>query len=510
VVVYRTEWNGLDTFCPTDAWLECDGTRLDLGELGWAWGQADLDALEAAGRLRKLWRRQDPSDEFESSTFYLADERVEDGAREASSLLEATRLLLCDPSNSFATSRWKDTAAAQADVERLIRQLRAGVAPELGAWFAPAGDLHRVGAASGWGVVCSYVTERFQRTALVASWERRRAILAGVAVASGALLLILFLGAIGLPPNSLSEHVKDWLLVRQGFIDTQEIVWLGLLSFFLVGVPAWLGLVFLASRLGGVTYAGRQLDALAQGARSPSTTVRPVGAPDHAGAGAEPRGRWAGPFTWPRAALATAALSAAAFGALFAFDGWDSAIEPEVVELGSAGKSLSDLPRHVEVHATALRDLRSVIQERTTGAAQLTNTRTWFSGVGQDVKTLGGSDERIVPLARASWGPGEAIDLFWRGGRLDGELDGDKRGQVSLRGTLRRRGLPLFAVNSYRRAGVLVADPYYVLDPELSLDSRASRRWAVLVIGLLCAMLLLAWPLLAGAARRRRQRRGSP
>jgi hypothetical protein len=497
IVVSRTEWNGRDAVCPTDGWLECDGTRLDLGDLGWAWGQGDLDVLESVGFLRKLCRQQDPHDPFESSTFYIAGERVEDATRETASLLEAARLLLCNPANELATSRWKDSAAAQEDVAGTIRQLREGMTPEVAAWFAPGGDLRRVGVASGWGEVGAYLTERFQRTDLVASWKRRTAIFDGVAIASVILLLILFLCVIGLPPNPISENVNDWFLVRRGSIDTQEIVWLSLLFFVLVGIPALLGLLLLASWMGGVKYAGRQLDALAMGSKRPSKTV--------------PEGRRPVDSYRRRAAAAVAALSAAAAGLLFLFDRWDSAIEPAVVVLGSASTKLRDAQRHVEIHATALRDLRSAIRERTTGAGMLTDTRTWFSGIGRDVEYPSSHDDRIVPLARAGWRPDEAIDLFWRCGCDDSELDGDRRGSVSIRGTLHRRALPLFVVNSYRRAGFVVADPYYVLEPEASSPSREFRRWAVLVIGLLCATFLLAWPLLAGAARRwRRRGDGSP
>jgi len=73
VLVYRTEWNGLDAAMPTSHWLECAGERIDLSEVSWEWGEADLSALEGAGFLQKTRHSVATADEFETATYYRVD-----------------------------------------------------------------------------------------------------------------------------------------------------------------------------------------------------------------------------------------------------------------------------------------------------------------------------------------------------------------------------------------------------------------------------------------------------
>ena len=184
---------------------------------------------------------------------------------------------------------------------------------------------------------------------LVTAWRRlaRPEVVAGVAV--GLLLVLVFLAA-GLPPNPLGDQVQDWFLGNPdggpGSFDSRAILGAVLLVALVAGVPTLIALLLLLER---------------PGRRAPAGDAPAPGLPAEVARAARHPGRW----RW-LAALALAGGSTLAAGVLSWLDAAEASVPPTPVALEAGGSSLQDAPAHVEVHATARRDLGSAIWERTT------------------------------------------------------------------------------------------------------------------------------------------------
>jgi HAMP domain-containing protein len=78
-------------------------------------------------------------------------------------ILAEARELLALSGNDFAWSAWRNQEAALGEIDRLLRQLRAGSLPELSALFAPTGPIQEVSLSSGWGDRFLDLAERLDR-----------------------------------------------------------------------------------------------------------------------------------------------------------------------------------------------------------------------------------------------------------------------------------------------------------------------------------------------------------
>jgi len=79
-------------------------------------------------------------------------------------VLEASVELVSIPENEFCWSYWADTEEATAELEGLIRLLKAGVLPErisVAVLFAPTGPLQEVSMSSGWANTYLKVAEKY-------------------------------------------------------------------------------------------------------------------------------------------------------------------------------------------------------------------------------------------------------------------------------------------------------------------------------------------------------------
>ena len=74
------------------------------------------------------------------------------GPRLVEILLEV-RSHLARPGTDFVSSAWKDSAAALAEIDALIAQVRSGsiLKRKLDLLFAPTADLQEISLRSGWG-----------------------------------------------------------------------------------------------------------------------------------------------------------------------------------------------------------------------------------------------------------------------------------------------------------------------------------------------------------------------
>jgi hypothetical protein len=272
VITYRSEWNGLDAVMPMDHWLECDGQRIDLSKLRSDWGEEDLARLEEKGALLRLRQWTNPDDEFERARWYLTNVVPRDPSGEAVALLQATRVLLSNPANALAGSRWESSSDYESEIARTIDALRSGSSIQLAAWADPDGDFVRVGTASGWEASARTIAEqmRLATTAIAAKMPpvptlapegsaservpgtvgeplqgnakqsaasvRRDMWIVNLFLADLVLHLVLFAALIGLPPNPINSMVQDWVLERSsprggfGTIDTEPIFWLSLVG----------------------------------------------------------------------------------------------------------------------------------------------------------------------------------------------------------------------------------------------------------------------------------------
>jgi hypothetical protein len=77
-------------------------------------------------------------------------------------LLEA-RVLLARSDNDFSWSSWRDRAAALAELDHLIAEVRAGRPPAstLDVLFAPTGPIQEVSLSSGWAQEYLNIAERY-------------------------------------------------------------------------------------------------------------------------------------------------------------------------------------------------------------------------------------------------------------------------------------------------------------------------------------------------------------
>lgn len=83
-------------------------------------------------------------------------------------VLRASIELLSSEDNDFAWSSWKDSAAAVAEVSRLLAIAEAGGTPDrltLSVIFAPTGPMQEVSVSSGWGEAFLKVAERYDYAA---------------------------------------------------------------------------------------------------------------------------------------------------------------------------------------------------------------------------------------------------------------------------------------------------------------------------------------------------------
>ncbi len=539
VIAYRTEWNSLDSFIPTAHWLECEGQRLDLSGVAGDWGEAELVALETSEFLQKLRRWEDPEDEFETATFYLVNTQPEAPEESAVAFLQAARNLLMDDRNVFTGTRWTDAAAASRDISDVIEALRQGGTSEVSRWFGPDGDFRRVGHASQWGELGEDLANRILavlptlRTvrgkdpgggATPTPGSRR---MARALVALLLVLCVLFFCMNQLPPNPIGESVQDWFLRRRspaggfGIIESQEIFWWSVVGLAVTGA-AMVGAAATAAWLQRATHRR----GAAFGTDAVSSRDAPPKRTSETALGAMPAGdalRDAGPGTGPgsstrpwgfhrrRAAAALAVVSTAAFAVLYAIDSAESTATPGLVTLDSGGSLPLQVPRYVEIEAVARGDLRSAVGEQSAFYGKAVNITTTFSGVRMDLAKQNRTDEVVIPLVRSEWQPDQPIGLFFSARRDaqppsfgNGDVPVSKLdGTVTVRGTLHRNGLPLFVVNSYRRAGFVVPDTYYIVRPALSPFDREARRWAVLLIGWSAALLLFGWSFLANPRKRK-------
>jgi len=518
---------------PTAHWLECEGQRLDQSDVAGDWGEAELVALETSGFLQKLRRWEDPEDEFETSTYYLVNLHPEASVEYAVALLQAARNLLMDVRNVFAGTRWTDAAAASKDISDAIEALRQGATSEVSRWFGAGGDFRRVGHASDWDELGKHLANLIlavlprlrtvrgmEAGAGVAPPGTRR--MAGALVAVLLVLCVLFFLVNQLPPNAIGDFVQDWSLRRRspaggyGVIESQAIFWWSVLGLALTGsamvaaaaMVAWLRRARQRSRREAASGPGTVSSQDAAANYPSETALKAVPAEDafqRAGAGPAqglPRRAWG--FHRRRAAAALAAVSTAAFGVLYTMDSAETSATPPVVALDSGGSLPSQVSHYVEIQALARGDLRSAVGEHSVLRGRAVNTTTTFSGVRADLAHQNGDDELVVPLVRPGWQLDEPIGLFFSARRDaqplsfgKGDVPASKLdGRVTVRGTLHRNGLPLFVVNSYRRAGFVVPENYYVVRPALSPFDREARRWAVLIIGWSAAVLLFGWSFL--------------
>jgi hypothetical protein len=90
-----------------------------------------------------------------------------EGAEPRAVLLDVLRAsieLLSIEDNDFVWSSWKDSAAAVAEVRRLLAIAEAGGTPDrsaLSVIFAPTGPMQEVSISSGWGDAFLKVAERY-------------------------------------------------------------------------------------------------------------------------------------------------------------------------------------------------------------------------------------------------------------------------------------------------------------------------------------------------------------
>jgi len=541
VIAHRTEWNSLDSFLPTTHWVECEGQRLDLADVAGDWGEAEFVALETSGFLQKLRRWEDPEDEFETSTFYLVNLYPEASVERAVALLQAARNLLMDVRNVFAGTRWTDAAAASRDICDAIEAVRQGATSEVFRWFGADGDFRRVGHASHWDELSEDLANRFLSVLPSLRTARGRDPGAGAAPTPGSrrmagalVAVLLVLGVLfflvnQLPPNPIGDSVQDWCLRRRspaggfGVIESQATFWWSVVGLALTGsamvgaaaMIAWLQLARQRRSRGAASGPGA-VSSQDPAVKHPlETALDAVPAGDGfqgAGAGAArglPRRAWG--FHRRRAAAALAAVSTAAFGVLYTMDSAERTATPAVLALDSGGSLPSQVSQYVEIQALARGDLRSAVGEHSVLHGRAVNTTTTFSGVRADLANQNGNDDLVVPLVRPGWQLDEPIGLFFSARRDaqppsfgNGDVPASKlNGRVTVRGTLHRNGLPLFVVNSYRRAGFVVPETYYVVRPALSAFDREARRWAVLLIGWSAAVLLFGWSLLLNARKRK-------
>jgi hypothetical protein len=79
-------------------------------------------------------------------------------------VLRASIELLSIEDNDFAWSSWEDSAAAMAEVSRLLAIVETGGTPDrltLSVIFAPTGPMQEVSISSGWGEAFLKVAERY-------------------------------------------------------------------------------------------------------------------------------------------------------------------------------------------------------------------------------------------------------------------------------------------------------------------------------------------------------------
>jgi hypothetical protein len=73
------------------------------------------------------------------------------------------RALLARPDNDYSWSSWPDPAAALAEVDRHLAQLRAGVVPDLSMLLVATGPAQEVALSSGWGDAYLALAERIEQ-----------------------------------------------------------------------------------------------------------------------------------------------------------------------------------------------------------------------------------------------------------------------------------------------------------------------------------------------------------
>jgi hypothetical protein len=83
-------------------------------------------------------------------------------------VLRASIELLSIEDNDFAWSSWRDSAAAIAEIGRLLILTESGGTPDrlaLAVIFAPTGPMQEVSISSGWGEVFLKIAERYDYAA---------------------------------------------------------------------------------------------------------------------------------------------------------------------------------------------------------------------------------------------------------------------------------------------------------------------------------------------------------
>jgi hypothetical protein len=79
-------------------------------------------------------------------------------------VLESALELVSLADNDFSWSSWADDAAARAEIETLIEQVRSSALPDrisVSVLFTPTGPLQEVSLSSGWSELYLKVAERF-------------------------------------------------------------------------------------------------------------------------------------------------------------------------------------------------------------------------------------------------------------------------------------------------------------------------------------------------------------